>query len=293
MLAAVTAIDALTWCIIVVKATAYGLALVSTGSVTALVFISGWGPDTRAYLARMAVVAAAGAAVFAVLRIPLQAGYLMGGSIDGAFDPFLLKIVAEGPLGASAAVRLVGLTLIALVLLPGKSAKFGALSGGVLVAVSFAMRGHTLSEPRLLLGALIALHFMAAAFWIGALAPLAREARVRDGTGAGAVAREFGHKAVFVVALLFVAGASMLALFGVVTINAMSMDYTKAMAIKLGLFCGVLLMAALNKLSVTPELMSGAPGAARRLRFVIRIEAALIVAVLLVTSLLTTLFSPP
>ena len=43
--------------------------------------------DGRAALRRIAVIAALGAAVLSILRVPVRASFLMGGTLDGAVDP--------------------------------------------------------------------------------------------------------------------------------------------------------------------------------------------------------------
>lgn len=292
MLAALASADALTWTSILVKALTYATTLLAAGSALVRVSLRSLGADERATLARTVVVSALAAGVLSALRLPVRAGFLMGGDLAGATDPMLLGIVAESPLGTSVVLRLVGLTLVLAVLLPGRIAAWVAVLGAVLVAVSFALRGHALEEPRLLLGALVTLHILGLAFWVGAFAPLARAARYRSPRAAGVLAHEFGAKALWVVGMLVGAGAITLVLLGAASPAALATPYGQMFALKLTLFAGVLTLAALNRLRLTPALLEARPAAGERLRRSILLEAALVALILITTSALTTVTAP-
>ncbi|MDQ0316293.1 CopD family protein [Amorphus orientalis] len=293
MFQALAAADVLTWVSILVKASAYAATLLAAGSVLAGVSLRALEPAGRAALNRTAALSALIAALFTGLRLPLRAGFLMGGDLAGATDPMMLGVVADSPLGTSIVLRLVGLVLVLAVLAPGRIASATAVLGAVLVAMSFAFRGHALEEPRVLLGALVTLHILGLAFWVGAFAPLARAARRQSPAEAGDLSHEFGLKALWVVAALVVSGGLILLVLGAARPAALATPYGQAFAVKLTLFAGVLALAALNKLRLTPALRAGRAGAADRLRGSIRLEAALIALILLTTAALTTVTSPP
>jgi putative copper resistance protein D len=205
----------------------------------------------------------------------------------------MLGVVVESPLGASVIVRLIGLALILTILLPVRGVNWVALTGAVVACMSFALRGHALGDPRFLLGVLVTVHILGLAFWIGALAPLERTTRAESSAQAASLAHEFGTKALWTVAALIVAGGVMLTLFGVATPAALATPYGQAFVIKLALFAGVLALAALNKLRLTPDLLAADPDSGRRLRRSIGWESALIAAILVTTAALTTVTSPP
>lgn len=69
--------------------------------------------------------------------------------------------------------------------------------------------------------------------------------------------------------------------------------YGRLLTTKLILFAGLITLATLNKLWLTPALLVGQRSAADRLRLSIRIEAAAIVAILATTAMLTTSTGPP
>ena len=228
-----------------------------------------------------------------LIAAALQASFLTGGMPQGASDPILLRMVVHSPLGDAIMLRLIGLGLICAALLSDRRAQWIAGGGAVLVAASFAMRGHALEEPRLLLGSLITLHLLGLAFWIGALAPLARMAWQGPPAAAGELVQEFGAKALWVVGILVAAGCAMLALFGAASPAALKTAYGQGFALKLALFLGLLSLAALNKLQLTTALLCDEPGAGAHLRQSIRWETALIAIILLTTAAATTVSGPP
>ncbi|MDA0962022.1 MAG: copper-binding protein, partial [Proteobacteria bacterium] len=170
MLSALASADLVTWLSICVKALVYAAALVAIGSVLSLLTLRRLpAPEVQA-LRRLAFVCAIGAAILSLLRIPLRASFLMGGTWQGATEPMMVTMVWDSPLGTSIAVRLVGLALICAILLPKRLGRPLATVGVILVAASFVLRGHALEEPRLVLATLITLHILGLAFWIGAFA---------------------------------------------------------------------------------------------------------------------------
>lgn len=293
MLAALTSADAVTWASIAVKALAYAATLSAIGSVLVLVALRELSEGGRAALRLTAVASVLAAALFTVLRLPVRASFLMGGTWDGATDPMILGMVADSPLGTSAALRIVGLALILAVLWRSRAGQILALLGACIASVSFALRGHALGEPRVILGGLITLHILCLAFWIGGFAPLARAARLDPAAQAGALAHEFGRRALWAVGLVVLAGGITLALLGAATPSALSSPYGQMFAVKLVLFAGVIALAAVNKLTLTPALLAGAPDAATRLRRSIGVEAGLVAGILVATAALTTLSAPP
>jgi putative copper resistance protein D len=293
MIAALASADAVTWIAILLKTLVYAATLTAAGSVLVLLGLRELTEDARGALRRMALLGALAAAVLSVARIPVGASFLMGGTLGGALDPVILRIVAESPLGGSVLVRLIGLALILTLLLPVRGAKWVAFAGALAACASFALRGHALGEPRLLLAALVTVHTAALAFWLGAFAPLARAARLGPPARAGALAQEFGTRALWAVGLVVLAGGITLWLLGAATPSALSSPYGQMFAIKLVLFAGVLSLAAINKLTLTPALLAALPGTGARLRRSIGLEAGLVACILITTAALTTVSSPP
>lgn len=291
MLSVLASADAATWAGIIVKALVYAASLLAAGSVLCAVSLRGLPPPERHHLAHLAALCAVAAAMLSLARIPLRASFLMGGTWQGAFDPMILNMVMQSPLGSSIALRLVGLTLILLILIRARATWLLAVVGAVLVVASFVLRGHTLGDRHLLLGLLVTLHLWAVAFWIGALWPLYRVAGA-SGPGAGQLAHEFGRKAVWVVAILGGTGGVTLWLLTGNLFVALGTPYGQVFTIKLAVFLGLLGLAAWNKLRLTPALQRGAAGACETLRHSIRLEALAVAGILLTTAILTTLSAP-
>ena len=284
-------LDGITAVSILVKAGAGLTSLVAAGSVLALLGLSRLdGPTARA-VRRLAVVVAVIAAFVSALRIPVRAAFLTGGSPSGAFDPVILGMVADSPLGESLWVRLAGLALICLLVRNRRSVRLAAGVGAVLVCASFALRGHALSDPRLALAVLVTIHVVGMAFWIGVLPPLHRLVLSGD-EAAPAVAGEFGTKAVWVVAALLLAGVGQVVLLTGDPLAALSTLYGRILLAKLALVALLLGCAALNKLHLTASLRAGHPRARSRLLWSIRAEAVLVTAILVTTATLTTVTSP-
>jgi putative copper resistance protein D len=158
--------------------------------------------------------------------------------------------------------------------------------GCVLVAFSFAFQGHTLSEPRWLLVTLITIHLFGLSFWIGGFAPLVWLAK-RQESVAGAAARQFGKISIWNVLLLALAGSALLWLLTEGNWNVLRTAYGQLFVLKLLGFLGLLGLAALNKLALTPALLRNDPKAYGRLRLSISIEMFFALLILVITATLT------
>ena len=290
MLSALAAADVVTWTSILVKTFVYATTLLAAGGVLCLAMLRSLAPADRRFIARAAVLAAVVAAALSLLRLPIRASFLMGGTWDGADDPMLLEMVAESPLGDAVLLRLLGLALVAVILVPGRMPLWIAAAGAVICCASFAVRGHALEAP--LVGGLVTLHLLGLAFWVGVFLPLHRAAGRADPKSASTLAEEFGRKGLWVVAALVVAGGGTLVLLVGVGLAALDTAYGQLFVFKLALFAGVLSLAALNKLRLTPALALGTRGAGQTLQRSIRWEAALIAGALLTTATLTTVTAP-
>ena len=298
MLAVLLDFDRMTAVEILLEAVTSAACLAAAGSAITLLTMTRLDDAGARTAGRLAAAGAAVAAGASLLRIPVRASFLMGGSLAGAFDPAIVGMVVESPLGASLGVRLAGLALVSLFSLaalnrprvrPG--ARLAGSVGAVLVCASFALRGHSLDEPRLVLGALVTLHVTGVAFWVGAFAPLHRLAGT-DARAAGALAAEFGAWAVWVVPALAAAGAALFVTLTGDPVAALDTPYGRLLAVKLTLFAPLLGLAAFNRYRLTPALRTGDPRAGARLRRSIRFEAFAVLAILVTTAALTTVASP-
>ncbi|MEO1495142.1 MAG: CopD family protein [Pseudomonadota bacterium] len=293
MLSELTAADTVTWLSITVKTLTYATSLMAIGAPMLLAALRTLDEDERRSLACLGAVCAFIAIFLVAARLPIRASFLMGGTWEGATSVMMLGIVADSPLGTSALVRTIGLVLTIAVLLRHPTGIWIACLGAALAAASFGLRGHTLEEPRVILGILITVHILGLSFWWSALVPLIRAATHHPADRVGELAHEFGQRALWVVLGLAMAGGTMLVLFGVTNIDAIRAPYGQAFVVKLIVFVLVMGFAAANKLRRTPELRSGRLDAVARFKSSVRIEAALILLILVTTAVLTTMTAPP
>ena len=288
----VLAMDGATLATVAVKALAYLASLAAAGSALALASLKKLDRDTRTMAGRLGLACVFTAGLASAALIPAGAVYLAGGSWAGAVDPVLTGMVAESPVGESIVVRIAGLTVVAVLFVSGRVPGLAAVAGAGVVCASFALRGHVLAEPRLILGALVTAHLMGLAFWIGAFAPLHRLAGHADPIRAGAAAAEFGRRALWVVPALAVAGVALLVLLTGNPLDAVETTYGRLLVVKLAVFALLLGLAAFNRLRLTPALLAGDAGAGARLRRSIGLEFAAVLVILVVTATLTTIASP-
>lgn len=284
------AIDGLAILAVAAKAAGYAAALLAMGGV---LFVALFRSCADAEVLRLARRLAAGAALVGLVvlaaRFGIRAARISGMGWDGATDPMMLGFVWHSPLGAAAIWRGLGEAAILAVLLPGVGL-WVALGGAAAVAVSYAQIGHTIGDPRAALATLLVLHLLAAALWVGALAPLRRSA---GDVGGADLLHRFGTVALGAVAALVAAGTalawmlsgSLPALFGTA--------YGWTLLGKVAVVAALLGLAALNKLRLVPALAAGDPSAPPALRRSIALEGAAVILILLATATLTTVTTPP
>lgn len=280
-----------------VRAGVYAGLLLAVGSLLFTMVFPAAPASARQRATRVGVVAACVGLPLLLLEWPLRAGFLGGGRIDAALDPGLLVMAAEGTQGIRFLLGGLGLVAVAvgLMLQPRRPGAGGAIgsAGALAVAAGLAQAGHTGSYATWLLGPLLAVHVLAAAFWVGALLPLHRLAAIPQEPAAARVLERFGRVAAGLVAALVVAGLIMgWWLTGSFTALVTS-AYGQVLLGKLAAVAALLGLAALNKWRLVPAFAAGDALAAPALRRSIRLESALVVTVVAVTALLTSAPSPP
>lgn len=284
-------LDALRLAQIAVKAASYLAVLLAAGSALFLALHRDLEAGTAWFTRRLAVGAAFAGLALCAATLAGEALFLTGGDIAAATDPFLIAVVLETPIADAQGLRALGYLLVAALAL-GAGATPVAAGGAVALAGSFAMAGHSLGEPRLLLAALVAVHGLAVAYWLGAFAPLARLARRAPPAEAGRVAEAFGRNAVAAVGLLIAAGVALIALLAPDPAALPATPYGQFLGLKLGLVTALLGLGALNKLSLSPALAAGDGAAGAALARSIAAEAALAALILAVTAAMTLVSSP-
>ncbi|WP_295313072.1 CopD family protein [Roseobacter sp.] len=283
-------VDAWAITAIAAKAAGYGAALLAMGGPLFVAVFPAAPADARRLARQVALAAALTGLIVLALRFGIRAARISGAGVPGAIDPVMLGIVWESPLGTAATWRAGGEVLILALALKTSAGKYIALVGALLVAASFTFVGHSLGDPRWGLALLLTCHLFAAAFWVGALAPLSVATRHRSGAE---LLHRFGRIAVFTVAALGIAGLGFAWLMTGSASALFTTAYGRTLLVKLAVVAGLMLLAARNKWRLVPDLASGAPGSAHRLRRSIAVEAVAVCLILLATATLTSVTTPP
>lgn len=227
-----------------------------------------------------------------LLHYLLEAARLAG-SFSGLVDLSLQSMVLSSTTPLVLGVRVLGLLAIATSLREEKQGAHGTgVFGAGLLAVSFALTGHTATHPvRWLLAPLLVLHVLVVAFWFGALWPLLLVARQETVARTASVVGAFSRAAGWVVPGLFLAGLA-LVLQLVPTWAALVTPYGLLLLGKAALFALLMGLAVLNKWRLGPALANGDSGALVAFERSVVAEFVLICLVLSMTAVMTTFHSP-
>ncbi len=237
---------------------------------------------------RFGKVAALVAAACYLAAIGLGGAEMMMGDVTilAALDTWTLA--ASTTLGGSAAIGVPAM----VALWCGYAARNRPLvilgvAGGI---GSFLLTGHAATaSPAWLARSAIAIHLAGAAYWIGALYPLTRTLRDCEASEAAAVIAAFSRYAVGFVGAIILSGV-IISWIQTGSVAALwETAYGLRLSAKIALFGFVFALAGVNKLVLTPRLLTGA---SRYLRRVIALEYALIIFILGVAVSLT-LTEPP
>ena len=279
---------------VMVKAALYAATFAAAGGAFFLCYTGGVLDDgERRLIGRRIELCFIAAIAASVLRILVTAGSMTDGA-SGMFDAKLIHMVWHSGEDSAVITRIAGLLLaVRAAALPARSARALAAVGGACAAMSFAWVGHAHATGAAWTVACVALHLVSAAFWIGALGPLALLARRADPRRVGAAAARFGTAALGVVSVLVLAGLFALSRFLGHASALWTSPYGLVMCVKLVFVAGLLSLAAFNKTRLTPRLLTGDAAAARSLRRSIHAEMTLAALILLTTAALTTLMGPP
>ena len=256
------------------------------GGVLFLLLVKPTGAAAMA-AARIAITLALVGCCAALASIGIQGGLLAGGPVHSIASWTTWRMGLLSSFGRTAAMAFIGLAAIA-VGLRGKML-FLAGAGAAAAIISLALSGHVVTAgPKWLTAPLLIAHTSAVALWVGSLLPL-RSAILEN--GAVAIVRRFSHVAVAAVAVLLLAGLGIAILQVRSLAGLVATAYGWMLLAKLALVAGLLALATLNKVRLTPLLARGEVGAAGRLRLSIAAEVALVVGILIATAALST--TPP
>jgi len=242
----------------------------------------------------------------ALLYFFIQVGMVAGSGISGMFDWGMVSIFLDTQLGDTTFFRLAGFVIVFIaglfylqkitgldrppVLVFYKLLNTINLAAFLLILFSFRFAGHvSVLTPIAKLA--IAFHFFAFAAWIGSLYPLHKLTYVEDLEFLQRVMKKFGDNAIGIVLVLIVAGGFMLLELFHSLEEVFTTAYGRTLFIKLFLVLVIFSIAALNKFRFTPAIRSDM--GAQYLRRSIRLEAAVAILILVVTSYFSTIVGPP
>lgn len=275
-----------------VKAALYGATLGAAGGVFFLAYSrSLLEPADRLAIARSLGILVAVALAVSAARVLITAAS-MTEDAAGMLDTRLLAMVWHGGEGRATVIRAGGLLLVIPAVAGNGRAGWLAIVGAALAATSFAWVGHARAAGQAT-SMLLGVHLLAVAFWLGALGPLAIEARRREPLELGAVAARFGRIAMGGVGLLLAAGAAVLCILLTSVSDLWMSAYGRLACLKIALVACLLALAACNKLRLVPRIAAGDRLALGSLRRSISAEMFVAGMILLVTAALTTLAGPP
>ncbi|WP_299211636.1 CopD family protein, partial [uncultured Tateyamaria sp.] len=185
--------------------------------------------------------------------------------------------------------------LLAMYILRFPKHSGGPLQRGktILALWSFATVGHVPDQDMNWLDAFLLIHLSTIALWVGILTPLKRLAVIGPESETAELSHRFGSLAMFVVPLLILAGLVMSYVL-VGSMNALvRTGYGQSLIAKELLVSVLLSLAALNKLLFVPRLVAGDVQASQHLSRSISFEWMAIVAILLMTAILTSVLTLP
>jgi putative copper export protein len=190
-------------------------------------------------------------------------------------------------------VRVIGLAILMLALRSQSAPSTPLIIAAVVVVLAgFTLMGHTATHsPRWLLAPLLLAHLVIVAFWFGALVPLRLASSHESAAVAGATISAFSTAAAWIVPGLFIAGLALaVELLG--SFTALRTPYGQLLIAKVLGFALLLGLASLNKWRLGPGVAAGDARRILAFRRSLQIEYVLIAAVLTVTAVMTTFFSP-
>lgn len=168
----------------------------------------------------------------------------------------------------------------------------GPLIGAALCLAAFATTGHTSVAPHhMALTALLLLHLLVVAFWIGALWPLYIATNRETPQAAARLIDAFSRAASWLVPGILLAGVGLTALL-VPSLAVFKQPYGQLLLAKIALFAVLMGLAAFNKWIFGPAIADGDTRVAKSFRITVLTEYLLISTVLAITAALTTFYSP-
>ena len=265
------------------------------GLIFELVFAAQLADGMKAYLRRLITGAAWAGLALVAAQVMVAAGSL-GGDLAAATDAALLGLVMKSPLGLFSIVAGIGFAMITVMhRVKARGEQAARVVAAATVLLSLTVVGHA-TRLGAITGVLLAFHLGGLAFWLGALLPLRRMCVVAPETGSqslAAIADRFGRLAQVIVSGLVAAGLIYAALLLGSMTALLTTGYGLVLVVKILLVGALLWLASRNRLRIVPALVDGDASAVAALRRVVELEILLVLAILVMSALLTSSFDLP
>ncbi|MGB1428746.1 MAG: copper resistance D family protein [Cycloclasticus sp.] len=222
------------------------------------------------------------------------AGARLTGELSDAFDPDMLSILWQTPVGTALLFRVLGFSLIIIGLFSGKMSKSLTAIGCLVVLGSFVTIGHVADISNFVFQILLLIHLIGIAIWVGVLFPLYRlSSDPAQITTTEEIAHRFGRLAMIFVPVLLIAGGWMAYQLVNSFTNLFTTGYGQTLLIKVVITTGLLTLAAANKLRFVPALRVGDSAALKHLKYSVLAEIMLVIFILSTTAVLTSVLTLP
>ena len=276
----------------ILRALSFGLLFQAAGVAIFVAIFGNRLSISQVSVRRLGRAAAIAAIVLVAAHYAMEAAR-MAGEMSGMWDPALQGMAWNSPARAALICRLLGLLLIAVGLREaGVRRTILAVGGAVLATGAFTLTGHTsVSVHRAALAGLLMLHLLVVAFWFGALWPLYFASLQETPARASDIIERFTAVATWLVPVILLAGIVMAVLL-LPNVSALSEPYGLLLIAKVVGFAVLMGLAAANKWRFGPALVHAPVQSGLWFRRSVAAEYGLIAAVLTITAVMTSFFSP-
>ena len=217
----------------------------------------------------------------------------LGGNIGSIFELELIVLSLETMLGKSCILLIIGFIFLNLsYYFQPLLTNILQLIGVIILILSFIIVGHSLSKG-IYSQILLLIHLFCISYWLGSFLPLRHMCIIKNYKNLHMVAHNFGVYATFYIVLLILTGLifSYLLLGGILPI--ITSTYGNVLLGKILLVSILLLLGAINKFKIVPNLKTKITLGQSELKRSINVELILTFFILFVTSILTTSLPTP
>ena len=277
----------------IIRTFIYFTALYSIGSVIFKVhFYKYFNEEINIYCKKIIRNSALLGLLISILAFLSVAGNL-GGEIESIFEIDLIELSFETMQGKSYLLLIVGFSFLYFsYYFQNIFMNAFNIIGTVLILISFIVIGHSLSQG-IYTQILLLIHLFCISYWLGSFLPFKYMCNIKNYENLYLVAHNFGIYATFYIALLVITGLifSYFLLGGILPI--ITSTYGNVLICKLLLVSSVLMIGAINKFRIVPNIKENLSLGQSKLKRSIDIEFMLTWFILFLTSILTTSLPTP